>query len=201
MKKVALRLQHVWTIRSKHNCVSWPNMLWPVDNHASAIAKGTDTLFQWSRSAECSTSQNRGRKQGLFCCCIYTLECTFFRNSLCENTNWKLFFFVRLFRFKTLVVRLSQTSNAKGFGTMSQITFMFVAPLSSNHRGFRRHWCLLLLLVLLENIFFIWYSPALITRDVLLMLAYRLWRWPKFGWTSRVCWEITTTRRWTWHNG
>ena len=36
--------------------------------HASAIVNGTDTSFQWSKSAECSTGQSRGRQQGLFCC-------------------------------------------------------------------------------------------------------------------------------------
>ena len=47
------------------------------------------------------------------------------------------------------MVRLAQTANANGFGTMSQITIMFVAPLSSDHRGFRRYGSLLLLLLLL----------------------------------------------------
>ena len=43
--------------------------------------------------------------------------------------------------------RLAQTTNANGFGTMSQITIVFVAPLISNHRGFRRFGSLLLLLL------------------------------------------------------
>ena len=37
------------------------------------------------------------------------------------------------------MVRLAQKTNANSFGTMSEITIMFVAPLSSDHRGPRRH--------------------------------------------------------------
>ena len=36
---------------------------------------------------------------------------------------------------------------------MSRITIVFVAPLSSDHRGFRRYSSLLLLLLLLSQIF------------------------------------------------
>ena len=50
----------------------------------------------------------------------------------------KTYFLVRLFRLESSVVRLAQTKNANGFGTMSRITIMFVAPLRSDHR-FRRY--------------------------------------------------------------
>ena len=46
----------------------------------------------------------------------------------------KAYFLVRLFRLGSSVVMLAQTTNANGFGTMSQITIMFVAPLISDHR-------------------------------------------------------------------
>ena len=36
-------------------------------------------------------------------------------------------------------IRLSQATDANGFVTMSLITIMVVAPLSSDHRGFRRY--------------------------------------------------------------
>ena len=44
-------------------------------------------------------------------------------------------FLVRLFQLESSVVRLAQTTNANGFGTMSRITIMFVAPLITEDLG------------------------------------------------------------------
>ena len=66
---------------------------------------------------------------------------------LVSRRNWKLIFWSG---FSDLNPRWSgwprqQTQTV--FGTMSRITIMFVAPLSSDHRGFRRYRSLLLLLL------------------------------------------------------
>ena len=53
------------------------------------------------------------------------------------------------FRRKWERIFLAQTTNAHGFVIMSQITIIFVAPLSSDHWGFSRYRSLLLLLLLL----------------------------------------------------
>ena len=38
-----------------------------------------------------------------------------------------------------IIILTTQTTNANGFGIMSLITIMFVAPLSSDNWGLRRH--------------------------------------------------------------
>ena len=69
---------------SNLNCAPWPTRLWPVD---SQYIFETRFSHQWSRSAECSTGQSRGRQKGIFSCWTWTLKWTCFRNSLCENTK------------------------------------------------------------------------------------------------------------------
>ena len=61
----------------------------------------------------------------------------------------KTYFLDKLFRLKSSVVRLAQTTIEKFFGTMGQIAITLVAPLSSDHRGYRRLSLLLLSLLLL----------------------------------------------------
>ena len=57
----------------------------------------------------------------------------------------KLIFSARLIRHKSSVVReqLTQTTSGNDLETMSQITIVFVAPLSSDHRRFRHYRSLL----------------------------------------------------------
>ena len=110
--------------------------------HASAIAKGTETSLQWFRSAACSTGQNCGWQQGLSVAAPrlwneLPLEICSAKTQISFRKKLKKYFLVSLFRLKY---------SANDFWTMSQITIMFVAPLSSNNRWFGRYRSLLFLL-------------------------------------------------------
>ena len=131
----------------------------------TVLAAGVDDLFITPTNTESSTGTAAHTCTGVICGKISPMTVGSRAFSVAAPKLWnrlplnirsaktqisfrkklKTYFFVRLFRLESSVVQLAQTTNADNFGTMSQITIMFVAPLCSDHRWFRHYRSLLLL--------------------------------------------------------